>query len=151
MPVRLEYSYPLSMCRVATHLSIITACVPSIKPFLISLQSSPINSGVPRNYHASNSLTELRSWRSTLRTLTGPSRKLHLSLRCAGLAVTTYKEIEGSADIEHASTRRLTDGVTHQQREVDVTISDAPESKLGPRPSDVSLLAYRPSTTSQDT
>ncbi|KAI0019843.1 hypothetical protein F4780DRAFT_409168 [Xylariomycetidae sp. FL0641] len=120
--------FPSLWGQIAVHLSIITACIPSIKPFLNSLQSSLVDSGVPRNYR-SNSLIELRPWRSTLKTF-GSSTRRHPSspLRGMGLSTTVYNEIEGGADGEDASTRGLTDGVIHQQREVDVTIHDAPKT-----------------------
>ncbi|KAI0176026.1 hypothetical protein GGR52DRAFT_342075 [Hypoxylon sp. FL1284] len=115
---------------MATHLSVITACVPSIKPFLSSLQSSLIDSGVPRNYTSRN-LIGLLPWapnikNSTLKTIGGSGpRRFSPSLRGMGLATTTYNEIEGGVKGEHSSTRGLVDGAIHQQREVDVVITDA--------------------------
>ncbi|KAI1415380.1 hypothetical protein F5Y13DRAFT_187484 [Hypoxylon sp. FL1857] len=130
------YLDPSVWNQIATHLSVITACVPSIKPFLASLQSSLIDSGVPRNYTSKNFI-ELLPWGSTIKASTlktfggsGP-RKVNSSLRGMGLTTTTYNEIEGGNDGEWSSTRALTDGVIHQQREVDVVVTDAPEGSHG--------------------
>ncbi|KAI1335307.1 hypothetical protein F5Y15DRAFT_419973 [Xylariaceae sp. FL0016] len=137
-----DYLNPSLWNQITTHLSIITACIPSIKPFLNSLQSSLIDSGIPRNFTL-NSHFELRPWRSTLKTFGGSTRKFPSSLKGMGLSATTYNEIEGGVDGEQARTRGLTDGVIHQQRDVDVTIQNAPEGHAS-KPSDASLLAYKP-------
>lgn len=53
-----------------------------------------------------------------------------------GLATTTHNEIEGGVTSDNASTKRLTDSVIHQQREVDIVIADASQESSGPKPSD---------------
>ncbi|KAI2472244.1 hypothetical protein F4781DRAFT_9034 [Annulohypoxylon bovei var. microspora] len=130
------YLDPSIWNQIATHLSVITACVPSIKPFLTSLQSSLIDSGVPRNY-TSNNFIELLPWgssikASTLKTFGGSGqRKFNSSAREIGLETTTHNEIEGGVDSEDSSTRGLTEGVIHRQREVDVVITDALDTPHG--------------------
>ncbi|KAK6951348.1 hypothetical protein Daesc_007882 [Daldinia eschscholtzii] len=90
--------------RIAVHLSIITACIPSIKPFFDSIQSSLIDSGVPRNYTSGNTF-ELPPWRSATKSL---SSRGFQSLRGIGLSTTTQIEIEGGVVGDSASTRGLT-------------------------------------------
>ncbi|XXH00587.1 hypothetical protein Hte_006935 [Hypoxylon texense] len=129
-----NYLSPSVWNQIATHLGVITACIPSIKPFLASLQSSLIDSGVPRNYSSRNFI-ELLPWASpvkapTLKTFGGSGpRKFNPSLGRMGLTTTTQNEIEGGTDGEQSSTRALVDGVIHQQREVDVVITDAPNRR----------------------
>ena len=109
--------------RIAVHLSIITACIPSIKPFFDSIQSRLIDSGVPRNYTSGNTF-ELPPWRSATKSL---SSRGFQSLRGIGLSTTTQIEIEGGVVGDSASTRGLTSTVIYQQREVAVVVSDALE------------------------
>ncbi|KAI2610542.1 hypothetical protein GGR54DRAFT_643375 [Hypoxylon sp. NC1633] len=131
-----EYLEPSAWNQMATHLSVITACIPSIKPFLTSLQSSLIDSGVPRNYSSRNFI-ELLPWASsvkasTLKTFGGSGpRKFRPTLLGMGLTTTTHNEIEGGVDGRQSSTRALVDGVIHQQREVDIAITDAPNKVHG--------------------
>ncbi|KAI5865916.1 hypothetical protein GGS23DRAFT_359852 [Durotheca rogersii] len=122
-----DYLYPSLWNQITTHLSIITACIPSIKPFFDSLQSSLIDSGIPRNYTSNNRRIELRPWGTSNKSSSGPSQKFEPSLRGIGLSTTTYNEIEGGVNSDYASTRELTASVIHQQRDVDVVVADASE------------------------
>ncbi|KAI1076551.1 hypothetical protein F5B20DRAFT_320397 [Whalleya microplaca] len=133
-----NYLFPSLWNQITIHLRVITACIPSIKPFFDSLQSSLIDSGIPRNY-TPNNLIELRPWRTSNKDSSGSSRKFHSSLRGMGLSTTTHNEIEGGVASDQASTRRLTDSVIHQQRDVDVVISEALDQPRGYKPSYTSL------------
>jgi hypothetical protein len=111
------------MSRVSLHLSVITACIPSIKPFFDSLQSSLVDSSIPRNYTPQN-IFEMNAWKSPKKSFSRSSRATY-SLRGMGLTTTVHNEIEGGAAGDSASTKGLTDSMIHQQTEVDVVIAEA--------------------------
>ncbi|CAI6342060.1 unnamed protein product [Periconia digitata] len=126
------YLWPTMWNQITIHLSIITACVPSIKPFFDALQSSLIDSGIPRNYKSNNSI-ELRPWKSSYKTYgSRSSRKLQSSLGGLGITSTVHNEIGVGAADDQTSTASLTNNVIHQQRDVDVVIAEASEVRRGP-------------------
>ncbi|KAI1268034.1 hypothetical protein F5Y18DRAFT_277060 [Xylariaceae sp. FL1019] len=112
-----NYLLPSLWNQVVVHTSIMTACIPAMKPFLDSLQSSLLDSGVPRHYVSSTSV-ELRLWNFSRKNERKTDWEGQDSLRGIGLS-TTRTVIEGGVR-DDSSTRALTSNGIYQQLDVEV-------------------------------
>ena len=105
--------------RVTVHLSVITGCIPFLKPFFDSIRSSLVDSTVPY-IHTSPFSMELRKFRTSNKSSTRP---LQSTLQSAGLAPEVQNTIVGGFARDSGSTTGLIeDGIT-RERAVDVAVA----------------------------